>query len=44
MGRHPLGDLGAGVGISVEDPLDPRPLGLTELANRHRQHGYQIAR
>jgi hypothetical protein len=41
---HTLGDLGAGVGVTVEDLLDRRPLGLTELANRHRQHGYQIAR
>jgi hypothetical protein len=42
--RHAFGDLRAGVRIPVEDPLDRRTLGLTELANRHCQHGYQIAR
>jgi hypothetical protein len=44
MVRHPLGDLGTGVGVSIEDSLDRCPLGLPELAHRHRQHGYQIAR
>jgi hypothetical protein len=42
--RNPLGDLGAGVRVAVEDPLDRRPLGLAELAYRHGEHGYQIAR
>ena len=41
---HPLGDLGACKGIAVENLLDRGALGLPELANRHRQHRYHIAR